>query len=571
VVRGTEFGGTSLKTSTNERIQGLSQAGHWTDETLHGLLAKAVIAHPDRLAVVDQPDRGDWSEHSPLRLSFEALERASDVLMAALLAKGVDSTSRLMVQLPNIAELVVCFLASSKLGAVISPIPVQYGSHEIKSLGDVLGVTAFIGTRNFKGQDLASGAEDALTDISIWTIEEDLPCRGGELDATAADQLRAYRQGLPDDAHRTISICWTSGTTGTPKGVPRSHAMWLATARATAEAGGYQPGERLLNPFPLVNMAAVGGFLFACMDLGCTLVLHHPLEPAIYLKQLQDEQIEFTIAPPVLLNMLAAKPEFWQSFDFSSLRAVGSGSAPLSPSMIATFEQVYKKPIINFYGSNEGVALFATPSTAPTPELRASHFPRFGIEGFDWQERSAAWIKTKVIDLDSGSEVSEAGGVGELCVAGATVFDGYLGTDNSDLYTADGYFRSGDVVEIGGENNAYYRIVGRSKDIINRGGMKISPAELDTLLEGHPDLAEVAVCAYPDERLGERICVCIVVAADVAPPSLASICDWLGDKGVAVFKLPERLAVFDALPRNPMGKIVRNELQTAVTSMEQES
>lgn len=239
--------------------------------------------------------------------------------------------------------------------------------------------------------------------------------------------------------------------------------------------------------------------------------------------------------------------------------------------MIATFEEVYKKPIINFYGSNEGVALFATPSTAPTPELRASHFPRFGVEGFDWQERSAAWIKTKVIDLDSGSEVTEAGGVGELCVAGATVFDGYLGTDNSGLYTADGYFRSGDVVEIGGENNAYYRIVGRSKDIINRGGMKISPAELDTLLEGHPDLAEVAVCAYPDERLGERICVCVVATADAEPPSLASICDWLGDKGVAVFKLPERLAVFDALPRNPMGKIVRNELQTAVTSMEQES
>lgn len=82
---------------------------------------------------------------------------------------------------------------------------------------------------------------------------------------------------------------------------------------------------------------------------------------------------------------------------------------------------------------------------------------------------------------------------------------------------------------------------------------------------------EVAVCAYPDEGLGERICVCVVAASDAEPPSLPSICDWLGDKGVAVFKLPERLAVFDALPRNPMGKIVRNELQIAVTSMEQES
>ena len=561
----------TLNTSTSDRIKVLSDEGHWTGDTLHSLLAAQVARAPEQLAVADQPDRGEWCAQEALRLTFSELERASDLLAVSLLDKGVDEHARVMVQLPNIAELVVCFLAVSKLGAVISPIPVQYGPHEILTLSKTAEATAFISCSHFKGQDLAQSARDVLAEIPVWTIESDLPCRGGEVDEAAASRLRDHGSTIVDGAHRTISICWTSGTTGTPKGVPRSHAMWLATARATAEAGGYQQDERLLNPFPLVNMAAVGGFLFACIDLGCSLILHHPLEPAIYLKQLQDERIDFTIAPPALLNMLAAKPEFWQSFDFSSLRAVGSGSAPLSPSMIATFEQVYKKPIINFYGSNEGVALFATPSTAPTPDLRASYFPRFGVEGFDWQERSAAWIKTKVIDLDSGSEVTEAGGVGELCVAGATVFDGYLGTDNSDLYTADGYFRSGDVVEIGGENNAYYRIVGRSKDIINRGGMKISPAELDTLLEGHPDLAEVAVCAYPDERLGERICVCVVASADAEPPSLASICDWLGDKGVAVFKLPERLAVFDALPRNPMGKIVRNELQTAVTSMEQES
>ncbi|HBQ40528.1 MAG TPA: 2,3-dihydroxybenzoate-AMP ligase, partial [Halieaceae bacterium] len=102
------------------------------------------------------------------------------------------------------------------------------------------------------------------------------------------------------------------------------------------------------------------------------------------------------------------------------------------------------------------------------------------------------------------------------------------------------------------------------KDIINRGGMKISPAELDTLLEGFPGLAEAAVCGYPDADLEEKICACVVALEDTTPPTLAALCAWLQEKGIAKFKLPERLEVFQALPRNPVGKVVRGELQAQV-------
>ena len=399
----------------------------------------------------------------------------------------------------------------------------------------------------------------------------DLDCLADSLSTEAGERLAQLRAGFDDDANRIITVCWTSGTTGTPKGVPRSHNMWLATARATAEAGGYLPGERLLNPFPLVNMAAVGGFLFAATELGCALVLHHPLEPPLYLKQLQDEQINFTIAPPALLNQLAAKPELWNAFDFSALRAVGSGSAPLSPNMIETVENDYGKPIVNFYGSNEGIALFATPETAPTPELRATHFPRFGVAGMPFDGYAQRAVRSKVIDTSSGDDVELPGHAGELCFAGATVFDGYLGSDNAEVFTDDGYFRTGDLVEICGDPPNYYRIVGRCKDIINRGGMKISPSEIDTLLEGHPALAEAAVCAYPDATLGEKICACIVPADSGKVPALSDICDFLLDRGIAKFKLPERVELFDALPRNPMGKVVRTDLQAAIEHQENAS
>jgi acyl-CoA synthetase (AMP-forming)/AMP-acid ligase II len=461
---------------------------------------------------------------------------------------------------------VVCFYASSKIGAVISPLPVQYGAHEMSSLGATLCATHFIGCQFFRGQNLAEIAEKALPNIPIWSLGSELECLASAIDTVSKERLRLHQDQLADPANRVLTVCWTSGTTGTPKGVPRSANMWVATARATAEAGGYQPCERLLNPFPLVNMAAIGGFLFAAAEMGCALILHHPLDPALFLQQMQEEQIHFTIAPPPLLNQLAAKPEMWRSFDFSALRAVGSGSAPLSPDMIKTFERDYGKPIINFYGSNEGLALFATPDTAPTPELRATHFPRFGVKGIEWPGRAAKMVRSKIIDPDTENELAEPGAIGELCFAGATVFDGYLGTANETVFTEDGYFRSGDLVQISGHPPHYYRIVGRCKDIINRGGMKISPTEIDTLIEAHPAITEAAVCAYPDAELGERVCACVVIADEESPPSLQVLCDYLLDRGLAKFKLPERIHYLSALPRNPMGKVVRTALQASLAT-----
>jgi non-ribosomal peptide synthetase component E (peptide arylation enzyme) len=121
-------------------------------------------------------------------------------------------------------------------------------------------------------------------------------------------------------------------------------------------------------------------------------------------------------------------------------------------------------------------------------------------------------------------------------------------------------------VEISGDPPHFYRIVGRCKDIINRGGMKLSPSELDTLLEGHPDLAEAAVCAYADPDLGERVCACLVLAEGAGAPTVEGLGDWLGERGLARFKRPERIELFDALPRNPLGKVVRNELAAAVAA-----
>jgi non-ribosomal peptide synthetase component E (peptide arylation enzyme) len=166
--------------------------------------------------------------------------------------------------------------------------------------------------------------------------------------------------------------------------------------------------------------------------------------------------------------------------------------------------------------------------------------------------------------VDSEEEITEPNQPGELLFYGATVFDGYHGRSNEDVFTSDGWFRTGDLVEICGEPPNYYRIVGRCKDIINRGGMKISPAEIDILLEGCPAITEGAVCSYPDEDMGEKVCACVVARPDTSPPSLEQITAFLLEKGLAKFKLPERLIVIEALPRNPVGKVQRHLLEQRV-------
>ncbi|MBT4592605.1 MAG: acyl--CoA ligase [Porticoccaceae bacterium] len=554
-----------MKTSSQQRIDDYRQQGWWGDITLHGQLELQARENPDLLAVADQPNLKELTGDEPRRLSYAELHAASTQVSCDLLNKGIGAEDRVIVQLPNIVELVICYMAFSKIGAIMSPVPVQYGSHELHRICSTISPVAIITVGHFGALDLAQNAATITQDnVQLLVFGADLIFTT-ENHPGSDKQLSNYQRAHSSDADDILTISWTSGTTGTPKGVPRSHNMWFATARSCVEAGDYQAGDRFLNIFPLVNMASIGGFLFPALLLGCTIILHHPLDPALYLAQLQDEKITFTITPPALLNQLAKSPEMWNQFDFSHLRSIGSGSAPLAPWMIQVFKQQYDLEVINFYGSNEGISLFCTPLHTAEPEVRATMFPRLGcgIDRFDSYANGA--LLSKVVDTETGQVIVESGKVGELLFGGATVFDGYLGTDNSDLFSNDGYFHTGDLVELCGEPPLFYRIAGRCKDIINRGGMKISPVEIDVLLEGLPTSVESAVCAYQDDLMGEKVCACVVVNPETDDLNLQDIANFLLDQGLAKFKLPERIEFFESLPRNPLGKVQRFILEELVS------
>ena len=558
-------------TSSVQRIADYRERGWWGDLTLHGMLRQHAQSNPDLLAVADQPNRQALTGDDPVRLSFSELNHASDNLASQLLKAGIKSGDAILVQLPNIAELVMAYLAASKIGVIISPAAVQYGAHELQHICATINPVAILTIEQFNGLPLAVSARQYLPEsVGVLIFGEDITVDSSSY-AEVQQQLAEHEKHYPTGADDILTICWTSGTTGTPKGVPRSHNMWFATSRCCMEAADYRLGDRFLNIFPMVNMGSVGAFLYPSMMVGCSIILHHPLDPALFLAQLQDEQITFTVAPPAVLNQLAKNEAMWNQFNFSQLRSIGSGSAPLAPWMIETFAEKYGKDVLNFYGSNEGISLFCTPQHGSDATQRATMFPRVGAGIDSWDSEFNSMVFSKVVDVETGEEITETGRVGELLFDGATVFDGYLGTDNSEVFTDDGFFRTGDLVELCGEPPNFYQIAGRCKDIINRGGMKISPMEIDILLEGLPNSVEAAVCAYKDERLGEKICACVVSSPEAQAPTLEQIVQHLSDRGIVKCKLPERLEIFAALPRNPLGKVQRFLLEDQVSQRIEEA
>lgn len=350
------------------------------------------------------------------------------------------------------------------------------------------------------------------------------------------------------DADATFTLCWTSGTEGLPKGVPRSHNQWMIAARTIVEAVQLQPGARLLNTFPLTNPGSLSGMVVPWLLTGGALVQHQPFDLEVFLGQIRDERIDYTCASPALLATLLQNEALTTGIDWARLRRIASGSAPLSEWLVRGYAERFGVEIVNCYGSSEGAALYSCALDVPDHGQRAHFFPRLGAQGFDWSLSIGGLIETRLVDLDSGDVVREPGQQGELRVKGPNVFGGYYNAPelNAAAFDADGFYRTGDTFEIAGDRSQFYKFVGRTKDIVIRGGFNISAAEIEGLIQAHPQVREVAIIGQPDPRLGERVCAVVVPAQD-ASLDLPQLIAYLRDEvGIAAYKLPERLVLVDS-------------------------
>jgi cyclohexanecarboxylate-CoA ligase len=555
------------------KVESYTAKGWWGDLTLDDLVQQNRTAHPQRTALVDPANRPALDGRDCRRLSWGELGEEVDRVAAGLLAVGLVKDDIVTYQTPNVVETVILALACSRIGLIISPVVMPYRAHELNYILATVQPKAVITVARFGNHDHAQTALNldwGGRTPNVLVIGGNAPQGATDFDAVVAqaDPVVAadYRRDHPVAAAELFTIFWTSGTEARPKGVPRDHNHWLVNGRMVVELSELQDGETLLNPFPLVNIASFG--LVTPWLLRCgTLVLHHPFGLEVFLRQIGDEKVNYTIVAPAILNLILKTPELLNQADLSSVRAIGSGAAPLSPWMIEQFWSRFQIHICNIYGSNEGPTLFSSHYHVPDPAERARYFPRMGVEGIHWDGVTASMVQTRLVDPITEEEITTTGKVGELRSQGAHVFNGYynLPEVTANAFDAKGYYRTGDLFELAGDGETplYYRFVGRCKDIIVRGGMNISPAELDDLLVGHPAFRDAAVVGIPDEVLGERVCA-VVVPGEETLPTVAELADWLRAKGVAAFKLPQRLETIDVLPRNPMNKVMRPELRARI-------
>ena len=552
-----------------DQVDGFLRDGWWTGDTWLDLLAGHVRDRGDQLSLVDPANREAITDGAPRRLTWAQVDAEVDALSRSLHRAGVRRDDVVGVQLPNSVELALIYLAVAGLGAITCPFPVQYAQHELTQMGTMAGLKVFVTVGRVNRIRPAAQAVELLRRIptlhTVLAWGQDLPPDVVRLDedirrADRDEEYRSYRAGLELHPNDCVTLCWTSGTEGIPKGVPRTHGDWQTVAMGTVSTPKLTSADVLLNPFPMVNAGGMAGMYLPWLMLGATLVQHHPFDLEVLLTQIETEHVTYTCAPPAVLNNLIANPDLMDAHDLSSLRAVGSGSAPLSAWMIQGWERDRGVEVLNLFGSNEGLCLFGCPDTIPDPADRGRLFPRPGDQTFAWRARAGRETRSRLVDLQTGEDITETGQPGELRVSSPTVFAGYWG-GIANPFDEQGYYRTGDIFELTGEGGHLLVYVDRAKDLISRGGYKVSAVEIESLLLAHPKVAEAAVVGMPDPNLGERICVFVAPRDPASPPELAELLELLAAEQVAKFKWPERLEVVAALPRNPVGKVLKRDLR----------
>lgn len=554
--------------TAKNRIQDFTSRGWWGNDTLYSLFEDALAECKDQEGLVDPENRFNITGDLPKRLTFHQIHETVEKYASIFYEYGLRRDDIVIVQLPNVVELPMIYLALSKLGIICSPIPMQYGAYEINSIISETDPKAFISIQTFNGtkhaEQFASVFVNNEIKFSLGSVNDFIDLHDFHPSEESFNVQQSYSKENTVSANDIFTICWTSGTTGTPKGVPRSHNLWLPMAKAAAFVSETEEGDTLLNPFPMINMASIGGFLFNWLLCKGKLIQHHPFDLNVFLAQIANEKVNYTIAPPAIMNMLLNNPAILDQQDFSSLRSIGCGGAPLSEWMVESFQNKYNLTVQNIFGSNEGATLLSARNEIEDPHLRAKYFPRFGVKNLEWSNPVSKLVRTKLVDVETHEEINESNQPGELLISGATVFDGYWNAPeaNAEVFDEEGYFRTGDLFEISPKDTQqkYYKFCGRCKDLIIRGGMNISPEELDNLLSSHPKLLEVAVTGYEDEILGEKVGV-VAVLAEGETISLEEIIDFLKTKQIAKYKMPEDLRLIDVLPKNPVGKVLRRELK----------
>ncbi|MFC7302948.1 (2,3-dihydroxybenzoyl)adenylate synthase [Streptomyces monticola] len=514
------------------------ELGYWRGETFGGMLRERATAHPDRVAVVDGERRWTYGE----------LDRRADRLAHGFAARGIGKGDRVVVQLPNVAEFFEVIFALFRIGALpVFALP-AHRETEIRYFCEFTEAAAYV------VPDVAGGFDHrALADrvkAQVPTLREVFvagePGEHTALADVARDDFVAYDEPEP---HDLAFLQLSGGSTGVPKLIPRTHDDYMYSLWGSNEICGVDENSVYLvalpaaHNFPLSSPGSLG-VLYA----GGRVVMCPNPSPEVAFPLIERERVTITgLVPPLALVWTEAGPH--SRHDLASLDVLLVGGAKFSeeaarrvrPALDCTLQQVFgmAEGLVNYTRLDDPVETIVTTQGRPISEHD----------------------EIRIVD-DLDQDVAP-GGTGHLLTRGPYTIRGYWRAPehNKRSFTADGFYRTGDVVRM--TDTGHLVVEGRAKDQINRGGEKIAPEEVENVVLAHPAVHDVSVVAVPDEYLGERTCAYVILRAGAEPLKPVAVKKFVRERGLAAYKVPDRVEFVTAFPQTGVGKVSKKDLRTA--------
>ena len=530
----------TLRTVPPGLVRRYEADGWWNDDTLGAMVASWLAGAPT--ATVDI-----WSKVRPWHGTYADIDDEARRLVALLRDSGVEPGSVVAFQLPNWREAVVSFAALAMGGYVLVPIVHIYGRKEVSFILRQSRAVAYLSPVSYGHVDYAAIVDESAPDtLRLHVVVGDGEC-GVAPNGVARvrwDALHALPPAteLPTTAADAVAVlAYTSGTTSDPKGVIHDHRTMLSELRHMA--GWITPGRPNLMGSPVTHATGMIGAVLGPLKVGSDIHLLDRWDPGHALEVMLEAGIGGGTGASVFLAGLLDHPSF-SAAHAANMRRVGLGGAPV-PVALGERAASHGIAIIRAYGSTEH------------PSTTGSQF----TDSADIRHRTDGppmpGVELRLLD-DDGTEVP-AGTPGEIHSRGPELCLGYTDPALNSAFDADGWYRTGDIGVI--DEHGCLTITDRAKDIIIRGGENLSPAEVEGALDGLAGLAEVAVVAAPDARLGEHACAVIRMQPGFEPVQLSDVSAHLEARGLARQKWPEELRIVTDFSRTASGKIRKVDLR----------
>lgn len=524
------------------------EKGYWQDKSLAQEFRVVFEKYAKRVAIIDR-DRS---------YTYEDVDQASERLALNLLELGLKPLDRVVVQLPNVAQFVILYFALQKIGCIPIAALASHRYLEVSQFVALSGATACVSPDRqgeFDFQDMIERVQQQNASLKHGIILG--AARPGfhslqDLIDKEPTQLGPERLDTIDiDPSGPAVFQLSGGTTGVPKLIPRTHNDYAYNSKVAAQVCRIEEHHVLLVILPIAHnlpLACPGiqGFMFQ----GAKAVLLASTRPQDVCKAIQDHGVTHIKVVPALLIRLLNDPSIGQ-YDLSSLKVIQSGGQRLQPEVRMLARKLIPSAFIQEnFGMGEGLLFFVRHDDPEDVRLETVGSPVCPDD------------EVRIVDED-GVDVP-FGETGEMWCRGPYTLRGYFGVPeyNKEAFSPDGFYKSGDLMRQ--HPSGRYMVEGRRKDLINRGGEKISAEEIENLILSHPAVKDIACVPIPDPDMGERMCACALLHDD-ATLDFDTLKAFLIDKEIAKYKLPERLEIMQEFPLSTFGKVSKKKLREIIT------